>query len=72
VEAADLNLLLASVGMSFAGSVPAGFRSPLELQCFTKHDFLLFAHLVQKGRTSFFFTVAGKGRYSLLDILVTL
>jgi len=48
VEAADPNLLLASVGMSFAGSASACLSSPLELQCFTAHDVLLFAHLVQK------------------------
>ena len=48
VEAACPNLLLAAVGMSFAGSAPADFRSLLELQCFHARDVLLFAHFVQK------------------------
>jgi len=72
VEAAYPNLLLASVRMSFAGSAPAGFSSSLELQCFTAHDVLLFARLVQKWLTCFFFDVVGKGIYSLLNILVPL
>jgi len=48
VEAAYLNLLLASVGTSFAGSAPACFHSHLELQGFAAHDVLLFAHFLQK------------------------
>jgi len=48
VEAACPDLILASVGMSFTGSAPAGFRSPLELQGFAAHDVLFFSHLLQK------------------------
>jgi len=47
MEAAYLNLVLASVMTSFAGSAPAGLRSHLELQGFAAYDVLLFAHLVQ-------------------------
>ena len=48
VEAAYPNVILASVGTSFAGSAPTGFRSHLELQGFAAHDVLLFAHLLQR------------------------
>jgi len=48
VEVACPNLILASVGTSFTGSAPAGFRSHLELQGFAAHDVLLFSHLLQK------------------------